>query len=219
MLHTAQQYMIAWNECRTSGFSKRFQFNYIEISLTLFREILTDNIWYKDVQSHKTPMTNMLKMKPLTNSENRLSTLKLEKSVKIGKFSLKYLNLHGFCWRVKGFAYRKISSWKRKKLWKRENVSESIRESLWFSFSSSIFLSFLWIHSSSICLKMSIKSRMKVSTYQQIPKNNVFIKQMIPPIMETANICMANVTAYPIPIFWSNGILTLGKWRNFWLKK
>lgn len=38
-------------------------------------ELLTDSIWYKDVHSHKTPMKNMLKMKPSMNCEKIAKTL------------------------------------------------------------------------------------------------------------------------------------------------
>lgn len=45
-------------------------------------------------------------------------------------------------------------------------------------------------------------------------KNREFTKQIIPPMIETLKICEANVTAYPIPTFCSNGILTHGNEEN-----
>lgn len=55
-----------------------------------------------------------------------------------------------------------------------------------FDFTDKLLLySIFLVHKSSIRLKIAVKSRTNVSIYQQIAKNNVFIKQMIPPIIET----------------------------------
>ena len=69
------------------------------------------------------------------------------------------------------------------------NTKNSRKSEKVFDFTDKLLLySIFLVHKSSIRLKIAIKSRTNVSIYQQIVKNNVFIKQMIRPMIETPTI-------------------------------